>query len=111
MPGIPHPAMLDAEHPELAIRVALHDEVFPVGGEGHPAAVAARRAFEPGGLAGGTGLRYLTFAVSNMDEVHAACTAAGATVTRAPFTFLPGTRIAMYEDPDGNAVELLERTD
>lgn len=72
---------------------------------------APEEANPPGGLAGATGLRYLTFAVTNMDEVHEACVAAGATVVREPFTFLPGTRIAMYEDPDGNSVELLERND
>lgn len=65
----------------------------------------------PGGLEGGTGLRYFTFSVTNMDEVHEACLAAGAAVVRAPFTYVAGTRIAIYEDPDGNPVELLERID
>lgn len=63
----------------------------------------------PGGLAGGTGLRYLTFTISNMDEVHDACVQAGAVVVRAPFSYQAGVRISMYEDPDGNHVEFLER--
>jgi predicted enzyme related to lactoylglutathione lyase len=65
----------------------------------------------PGGLAGGRGLRYFTFTVTNLDEAYEACVEAGATVVRAPMTVAPNIRIAMIEDPDGNYVEFLERAD
>lgn len=64
----------------------------------------------PGGLRAGTGLRYFTFSVSNLDDVFAACLRAGAPVVVAPTTVAQGTRIALVEDPDANHVEFLERT-
>jgi catechol 2,3-dioxygenase-like lactoylglutathione lyase family enzyme len=67
---------------------------------------AARPA--PGGLAGGTGYRYWTITVSNLDEVVAAAKAAGRTIPIPRTTIRPGINIAMIEDPDGNWVELLE---
>ncbi len=63
-----------------------------------------------GGLAAATGLRYFTFTVTNLDEVHAACVRAGAVIVSAPFEVVSQVRIAMVEDPDGNHVEFLERT-
>lgn len=67
---------------------------------------AARPA--PGGLAGGTGLRYFTITVSNLDEVVGAAKAAGRTIPIPRTTIRPGIDIAMIEDPDGNWVELLQ---
>ena len=65
----------------------------------------------PGGLSGASGMRYFTFTVTNLDEVHDVCVAAGVTVVVAPLKVAPNARIAMYEDPDGNHVELLEHVD
>ena len=62
-----------------------------------------------GGLAAARGLRYFTFTVSNLDEIHEACVRDGATVVHAPFEVVAKVRIAMVEDPDGNHVEFLER--
>ena len=62
----------------------------------------------PGGLAGGTGYRYWTISVANLDEVVAAAKAAGRTIPVPRTTIRPGIDIAMIEDPDGNWVELLE---
>ncbi len=62
----------------------------------------------PGGLSGGSGYRYWTMTVSNLDEMAAAATAQGYAVPTAPREIRPGVRIAMIEDPDGNWVELLE---
>ena len=62
----------------------------------------------PGGLSGGSGYRYWTMTVSNLDELVAAATAQGYAVPTAPREIRPGVRIAMIEDPDGNWVELLE---
>ena len=62
----------------------------------------------PGGIAGGTGYRYCTISVSNLEDAVAACEAAGRPVP-VPITELaPGITIAIIEDPDGNWVELLK---
>ena len=71
---------------------------------------APEAANPPGGLSEASGMRYFTFTVSNLNEVHEACVAAGAAVVLAPFTVAPSVRIAMVEDPDGNHVEFLERS-
>ena len=64
-------------------------------------------AAPPGGIGGGTGYRYWTLSVSNMEDVVAACEAAGRPIA-VPITELaPGITIAIVEDPDGNWVELL----
>lgn len=62
----------------------------------------------PGGIQGGTGYRYWTLSVSNLDDVAAASAAAGYKLAVKPREIRPGIRIAMIEDPDGNWVELLE---
>lgn len=62
-----------------------------------------------GGLSTATGLRYFTFTVSNLDEIHSAMEAANVVVVNAPFAVVPGVRVSIYEDPDGNHVEFLER--
>ena len=62
----------------------------------------------PGGLAGGTGYRYWTVTVSNLDEVVEGARRAGAKIAMPRTKVRPGVEIAMVEDPDGNWVELLE---
>lgn len=64
----------------------------------------------PGGLAGASGYRYWTISVSNLDEVCAACEAAGYAIPVTPREIRPGIKICMIEDPDGNWVELLQTT-
>jgi catechol 2,3-dioxygenase-like lactoylglutathione lyase family enzyme len=64
----------------------------------------------PGGLAGGTGYRYWTVTVSNLDDVVAAAQRAGHKVPIARRKVRAGVEIAMLEDPDGNWVELLEQS-
>ena len=63
----------------------------------------------PGGIPGGTGFRYCTISVSNLEEVVESCAAAGYAVAVAPTELRPGVRIAMVEDPDGNWVEFVQR--
>lgn len=63
----------------------------------------------PGGSRGGTGLRYWTMGVDDLDAALAPCEAAGAPIPLPALELMPGTRIAMVEDPEGNWVELLER--
>ena len=67
-----------------------------------PAAAAA-----PGGIQGGTGYRYWTISVSNIDAVTAACEREGHRVVIPVHEIRLGTSIAIVEDPDGNWVEFL----
>ena len=64
----------------------------------------------PGGSAGGTGLRYWTMGVDDIDAAVAQCEAAGAPIPLPVTQLMPGIRIAMIEDPEGNVVEFLEQT-
>lgn len=62
----------------------------------------------PGGIGGARGYRYFTLSVSNLDQATAEVEKAGYKVTVAPRDIAPGTRISIFEDPDGNWVELLQ---
>ena len=62
-----------------------------------------------GGPLGGTGYRYWTISVSNLDELVEDCRAAGYRITVEPMEVRPGVKIAMVEDPDGNWVEFLHQ--
>jgi lactoylglutathione lyase len=53
------------------------------------------------------GMRYITLTISNLDEVLAAA-GDDVKVIMGATDLMPGVRIAMLADPDGNAVELLE---
>ena len=55
------------------------------------------------------GFRYLTFVVTNLDEVIQRLEAEHIAFTRPKTTIRPGTTIAMVKDPDGNIVEFVER--
>jgi catechol 2,3-dioxygenase-like lactoylglutathione lyase family enzyme len=61
-----------------------------------------------GGIADGTGIRYLTIHVANLDEVVASCRAARVKVVVPVTEVRPGVRIAIVTDPDGNLVELVQ---
>jgi catechol 2,3-dioxygenase-like lactoylglutathione lyase family enzyme len=63
----------------------------------------------PGGSMGGTGLRYWTMGVDDIDAAIAPCVTAGAPIPLPVTQLMPGIRIAMIEDPEGNVVELLEQ--
>jgi catechol 2,3-dioxygenase-like lactoylglutathione lyase family enzyme len=61
------------------------------------------------GLTKSLGFRYLTFQISNIDEVCAACEQAGVTFEIPKQELMPGVTIAMVRDPDGNVVEFVQR--
>jgi predicted enzyme related to lactoylglutathione lyase len=63
----------------------------------------------PGGSKGGTGLRYWTITVDDIDDAVAKCEAAGAPIPMPILQMMPGIRIAMVEDPEGNVLEFLEQ--
>jgi catechol 2,3-dioxygenase-like lactoylglutathione lyase family enzyme len=60
-----------------------------------------------GGPMGGTGYRYWTISVSNLEELVNDCRAGGYRIRVEPREVRPGVTIAMVEDPDGNWVEFL----
>jgi catechol 2,3-dioxygenase-like lactoylglutathione lyase family enzyme len=74
--------------------------VVPVKDPGVPAA--------PGGIQGGTGYRYWTMTIHNLDEVLSAVQAAGRKIVRTRTEVRPGVVIGMVEDPDGNWVEFIQ---
>ncbi len=61
------------------------------------------------GLTRSLGFRYLTFQISNIDEVCAACAEAGVVFEIPQQELMPGVTIAMVRDPDGNVVEFVQR--
>ncbi len=62
----------------------------------------------PGGLQGATGYRYWTLSVSNLEELTKAVEDAGYKILISPREIRPGISISMFEDPEGNVVELLQ---
>jgi len=65
------------------------------------------RRSPPGPFQSATGIRWMTFTVEDLDGLVARL--AGAR-WQLPVTELrPGLRVGIVEDPDGNAVELVER--
>ena len=53
------------------------------------------------------GMRYITLSVSNLDEIVDGA-GDGVKVIMGATELMPGVKIAMLADPDGNAVELLQ---
>ena len=62
----------------------------------------------PGGIGGGTGYRYWTMTVTNLEALVESLKAAEVSVIIPTTEIRPGIRIAMVADPDGNWVEFLE---
>jgi predicted enzyme related to lactoylglutathione lyase len=54
------------------------------------------------------GLRYLTLWVDDLEQVINRAVAEGARVERGPVELVPGVRIAVLEDPEGNAIEVAQ---
>jgi predicted enzyme related to lactoylglutathione lyase len=65
-------------------------------------------ASPPGGIPGGTGYRYWTMTIHNLDEVLSAVQAAGRKIVWPRTEVRPGVVIGMVEDPDGNWVEFIQ---
>ena len=93
--GLPEEAVLDMPGGTTMTRLLSH-------------AKTPEAANPPGGIGGGTGIRYFTITVDNLDEVTDACQAAGHKIAVTPREIRPGIKISMIEDPDGNWVELLQ---
>lgn len=64
----------------------------------------------PGGpFAGATGIRWITLDVDDLDAVVQRCITASLSLQLPPTALRPGLRAAIVQDPDGNAIELVER--
>ena len=61
----------------------------------------------PGGINKGTGYRYFTISVGNLQEVLDDCDAVGYKVIWKKREIRPGVFVGMVEDPDGNWVEFI----
>lgn len=79
-----------------------HSAVKILALEAEPAARAPA-----GGFAAATGFRYCTLHVANLDAVVAVCRERGYPIPVDVRPLRPGLRVAMVEDPDGNAIELM----
>lgn len=62
----------------------------------------------PLGLEAAVGLRYVTFVISNLEEVCAKLKQAGVPFEKEACQIRPGVSIAMVRDPDGNVVEFVQ---
>lgn len=80
-------------------------------GESFIKLVDPKKVPEPGpvGLTRQLGFRYITFQVSNIDEICEECTRAGVEFEMPKQDLMPGVTIAMVRDPDGNIVEFVQR--
>ena len=61
----------------------------------------------PGGIQGATGYRYWTISVANLEAVMQQCADAGHQLVVPARDLMPGVRIGIVADPDGNWVEFL----
>jgi len=64
----------------------------------------------PGGIRTATGCRYWTIHISNLDESLDAIEREGYKIRLGRKTIRRGVDIAMIEDPDGNWLELVEKS-
>ena len=63
----------------------------------------------PTGLAEQLGFRYVTFPVTNISEICETLKEKAVAFAIPETELMPGVRIAMIEDPDGNIVEFVQR--
>ena len=63
----------------------------------------------PSGMTAQLGFRYVTFQVTNLSEVCAALTEKEVKFSIPETEIMPGVKIAMVKDPDGNTVEFVQR--
>jgi catechol 2,3-dioxygenase-like lactoylglutathione lyase family enzyme len=65
----------------------------------------------PSGMTAQLGFRYVTFQVSNISELCAALKEKEVKFSIPETELMPGLKIAMVKDPDGNTVEFVQRND
>ena len=102
--GLPFEAEVDMPGGAKMFRYLCGDTVVKLVAMPEPPAASN----PPKGLMGGTGLRYWTIPVTNLDALHQACADAGTPIAVSPRESRPGVRICIVEDPDGNWVEFVQ---
>lgn len=65
---------------------------------------------QPSKLTGRAGFQYITLQIANIDEFNEHLLANGIPVEMPLQELLPGLKVVMIHDPDGNIVELIERS-
>ena len=64
----------------------------------------------PSGMPKQLGFRYVTFSVKNLSEICRVLKEKGTEFAIPETELMPGVRMAMVKDPDGNTVEFVERS-
>ena len=62
-----------------------------------------------GSFIAAVGLRYLTLYADDLDGILARATARRGRIEHGPTQLAPGVRLAVLRDPDGNAIEVVEK--
>lgn len=86
------------------IRLAVGESVLRICVPDKPVGKLA----SPGDLSDETGLRYLTLAIRNLDDIVAKAAAEGYPVLTQPKELRPGVRVAMISDGRGVCIEFQE---
>lgn len=86
-------------------RLQGYDTMFKVLVPNEPPQLAPRSAE----FYGVTGIRFVTIRVTDLDGVVTRALQAGGRLASGPHEPVPGVRIAMIEDPDGNLIEASQR--
>jgi len=99
--GFKESGRLETSHSGTIIFVSLGGTQLELFGTGDAAAApAADRA---------VGFKHLALLVDDIDAEYERLKAAGVEFTMVPTTVDSGLRIAFFTDPDGNALELMQR--
>jgi len=99
--GFKESGRLETSHSGTIVFVSLGGTQIELFGTGEAkAAPAADRA---------VGFKHVALLVEDIDGEYARLKAAGVEFTMVPTTVESGLRIAFFKDPDGNALELMQR--
>jgi glyoxylase I family protein len=102
--GLELEAVLDMPGGGVMNRFKVGDSVIKVIELDPPALADAA----PGGIRGASGYRYWTITVGNLEQCVQRAADSGSEIVVAAKVIRPGVTIAIFTDPDGNWVELLQ---
>jgi glyoxylase I family protein len=102
--GLELEAVLDMPGGGVMNRFKVGDSVIKVVELDPPALADAA----PGGIRGASGYRYWTITVGNLEQCVQRAADSGSEIVVASKVIRPGVTIAIFTDPDGNWVELLQ---
>jgi glyoxylase I family protein len=102
--GLELEAVLDMPGGGVMNRFKVGDSVIKVVELDPPALADAA----PGGIRGASGYRYWTITVGNLEQCVQRAADSGSEIVVAAKVIRPGVTIAIFTDPDGNWVELLQ---